>query len=90
MRRLVIVAALVGGGLLIARVTKLHQRLMARCEAMFERMPDTFPPKRMMQGIEEIRVNTARILESVEPRKNQADEPDRSEASSTEAARHAG
>ena len=65
MRRIVIVGAFVGVGILIvrARVPKLHERLMARCEAMFERMPDTFPPKQMMRGIEETRVKTGRILE---------------------------
>jgi hypothetical protein len=65
MRRLLIVGALLGIGTLIvrARVPRLHERLMARCEAMFERMPDTFPPKKMMRGIEEVQVNTRRILE---------------------------
>jgi hypothetical protein len=37
---------------------------------MFERMPDTFPPKRMMRGIEEIRVNTTQILERLEARES--------------------
>ena len=65
MRRTVIVGVLVGVGVLTvrARLPKLHERLMARCEAMFERMPDTFPPKKMMGGIAEIRANTERILE---------------------------
>jgi hypothetical protein len=63
---------LVGVSLLVvwARASKLHDRLMARCEGMFERMPDTFPPKRMMRGIEEIRVNTAQILERLEARES--------------------
>ena len=65
MRRIVIVCVVVGVGVLAVRrhLPKLHQRLMARCEEMFERMPDTFPPKRMMCGIEEIRGLTTRILE---------------------------
>ena len=48
---------------------------MARCEAMFEQMPDDFPPKRMMRGIEEMRVNTARIAELLEARNDETDEP---------------
>lgn len=75
MRRIAIVGGLVVVGVLIvrARLPKLHQRLMARCDEMFERMPDTVPPKKMMHGIEETRVNTARILELLEASKK-ADE----------------
>ena len=47
---------------------------MARCERMFEQMPDDFPPKRVMRGIEEIRVNTARTFELLEGRKQAAGE----------------
>jgi hypothetical protein len=92
MRKVVTVGALLGVGLLIAwaRGARLHERLMARCEAMFERMPDTFPPKRAMGSIEETRVATARILHLLESRTNDAHEPERFDASSTEAARHAG
>jgi hypothetical protein len=77
MRRIVIGAALAGVGVLIARALgpKLQDRLMARCERMFEQMPDDFPPKRAMRGVEEIRVNTARTLELLEQRKQAADEP---------------
>ena len=91
MRRIAIVGAFVGLGILVvrARVPKLHERLMARCEGMFERMPDTFPPKRMMRGIEEIRVNTARILELLEARKDEASEPEAPDTSSAEAVHHA-
>jgi hypothetical protein len=87
MRRIVIGAALAGVGVLIARAlgSKLHKRLMARCERMFEQMPDDFPPKRVMRGIEEIRVNTARTLELLEERKQAADEPAPGEAASTKA-----
>ncbi len=68
MRRIVVTGAFVGVGILVARafVPKLHARLLARCEGTFERMPDTFPPKRMMSGIEEIRTQTARILDLLE------------------------
>ena len=78
MRRILIVGVLTGVGFLIVRVIapklKLHERLMARCEAMFEQMPDSFPPKRMMEGVEELRGNTARIVELLEARTNEADE----------------
>ena len=70
MRRMVVVGALVGVAVVIVRrlAPGLHERLMARCEGMFERMPDTFPPKRVMRGIDEIRATTARIQELVEAR----------------------
>jgi hypothetical protein len=75
MRRIVIVGVLVGVGVLTVRahLPKLHERLVARCETMFERMPDTFPPKKMMRGIAEIRANTERILELLEADKQSAE-----------------
>jgi hypothetical protein len=65
MRRIAIIGAVVGTGALVVRMRghKLHERLMAHCEAMFERMPDTFPPKKMLRGIEDIQATTARIQE---------------------------
>lgn len=47
-------------------VPKLHARLLAGCERMFEQMPDEFPPKRILRGIEEIRADSARALELLE------------------------
>lgn len=44
----------------------LGQRAMGKCHEMFERMPEAFPPKRMMRGIEEIREQNARILRHLE------------------------
>ena len=89
MRRIVMVGAVMGAGILIvrARAPKLHERLMARCESMFERMPDTFPPKQMMRGIEEIRVKTGRILELLETRTEVAAGAEFSDTS-TEAVHH--
>ena len=83
MRRIAMVGALVGVGILIVRafVPTLPERLMARCEGMFERMPDTFPPKRMMSGIEEIRGSAARILELLETRPGKAAASEISDAS---------
>lgn len=65
MRRLAIGAALIGGSVVVIRALapKLHARMLAACKGMFEQMPDDFPAKRMMGGIEEIRANTARTLE---------------------------
>ena len=70
MRRIVIIGVLAGVGFVVARkvAPKVGQRLMSRCEGMFEHMPDDFPPKRMMRGIEETRVKTTRILELLEAR----------------------
>ena len=73
MRRRVIGVALVGVGVLAARALapRLHARLMAGCDRMFEQMPDAFPPKRMMRGIEEIRANSARTLALLEAREHE-------------------
>jgi hypothetical protein len=70
MRRIALGAALAGFGVLVARAVapRVHARLLAACERMFEEMPDTFPPKRMMRGIEEISANSARTLELLEQR----------------------
>jgi hypothetical protein len=89
MRRMVIVGAIVGVAILLVRgrVPAPHERLVARCESMFERMPDTFPPKKMMRGIEEIRVKTGRILELLETRTDVTDEPE-SDHASAEAVHH--
>ena len=75
MKRLVISAAVVGGVVVAARVLapKLHARMLAACRGMFEHAPEDFPPKRIMGGIEEICVNTQRILELLEER-TQAEE----------------
>ena len=52
MRRILIVGALAGVGFLIVRAVapKLRVRLMARCEAMFEQMPENLPPLRVGLG----------------------------------------
>ena len=93
MRRILIGATLAGFGVLIARTLapklKLHERLMARCEGMFEQMPDDFPPKRMMRGIDEIRANTARTLALLEEPKQAGEAEPPGEVSSTKAVGHA-
>jgi hypothetical protein len=68
MRRIAFGVALAGVGLLAVRALapRVHARLLAACERMFEEMPESFPPKRMMRGIEEISANSARTLELLE------------------------
>ena len=70
MRKIAISAAVIGGVVVAARVLapKLHARMLAACKGMFEQMPEDFPPKRMMGGIEEIRANTTRILDLLDER----------------------
>ena len=76
MRRIAVAAVLTGAAVLAARALtpKLHARMVAACERMFEQMPDGFPPKRMLHGIEETRANTERILELLDDRRR-AQEP---------------
>jgi hypothetical protein len=85
MRRIAIGAALTGVGVLVARALapKLHARLMAGCERMFEQMPDNLPPKRMMRGIEEICANSARTLALLEAREQAGEAEKLREASPT-------
>lgn len=91
MRRIAIGAALAGVGVVVARALapKLHARLLAACERMFEQVPDTFPPKRMMQGIDELRANTARALELLEERDQASEAEPLGEAASARAVGHA-
>ena len=68
MKKLFVGAALVGGGVYAVRRfgPALGEFAMRHCEQMFEQMPDDFPPKRMMRGIEEIREQNTRILHQLE------------------------
>ncbi|HEU5065019.1 MAG TPA: hypothetical protein VFT86_03920 [Gaiellaceae bacterium] len=68
MRRFAIGIALAGAGALVVRAAapRLHARAMAACERMFEEMPESFPPKRMLHGIEVIEANSVRTLELLE------------------------
>lgn len=40
----------------------LEERAMRKCEAMFDRMPADFPPKRMLRGIEQVQEQNTHIL----------------------------
>ena len=44
----------------------LAARAMTRCQEMFDRMPEEFPPKRIVHGIEEIREQNSQILRELE------------------------
>lgn len=68
MKKIVIAAAV-----LVAAVAALRrfgpalgERAMRKCEEMFDRMPEDFPPKRMMRGIEEMREQNLEILRHVQ------------------------
>jgi hypothetical protein len=68
MRKIATAALLTGAGVVAARLLgpQMRERWMAGAERMFEQAPETFPPKRILRGIEETRANTARILELIE------------------------
>jgi hypothetical protein len=89
MRRTVTIFALLGGGLLIAHKLKLHERLMARCKAMFEQMPQSAPGTTL-----NLHERVMKQCEAMFPQKRatsnvdnirQADDPEFSRASSTKA-----
>ena len=44
----------------------LGKRATRKCEEMFDRLPEDFPPKRMMLTIEEVRAQNTRILRQIE------------------------
>jgi hypothetical protein len=85
MKRIVINAAVIGGAVVAARTLgpKLHSKMLAKCQGTFELMPEDFPPKKIMGGVEEIRANTTRILELLEERGQEARAESVEEALST-------
>ena len=68
MKKLIIggVALGVAGAALRRFGPSLHELAMSKCEEMFENMPEDFPPKRMMRGIDEIREQNSRILRALD------------------------
>lgn len=68
-------------GVVVARALapRLHARLTVACERMFERAPETFPPKRMLRELEGIRATSARTLALLEAREQRAVQVDRQE-----------
>lgn len=74
-KKLIVVAGASFGVLALLRRfgPVLRERAMAKCQEMLNRMPDDFPPKRMMRGIEEIRANTARTRELLEEQRGESE-----------------
>ena len=68
MKRIVIGAAVLVGSLAALRRfgPALGGRAMRKCEEIFDRMPEDFPPKRMMRTLEEIREQNSHILGQLE------------------------
>jgi hypothetical protein len=68
LKKMMIGAAVLVSGLAALRRfgPALSMRAMRKCHEMFNRMPEEFPPKRMMRSIEEIREQNSRILRHVE------------------------
>jgi len=68
MKNLLIGAAVVAVAVYTVRRmgSTLGARAMRECETMFASMPDEFPPKRMMRGIDEIREQNTLILRHLE------------------------
>ena len=44
----------------------LGKGAITKCEQMFDRMPQDFPPKRMMRDIEQIREQNSQILRDLD------------------------
>jgi hypothetical protein len=61
-------AAVLGLGVAVLRRfgPALRAWAMRECEDMFDKMPEEFPLKRMMQSVEEIREQNQRILHDLD------------------------
>jgi hypothetical protein len=68
MKKVLIGAAVLAAALAVLRRfgPALEERAMRKCEAMFDRMPEDFPPKRMVRGIEQIQEQNTQILRRLE------------------------
>jgi hypothetical protein len=68
MKKVIFAGAAVAAALVALRRfgPALGERAIKMCEEGFDRMPDDFPPKRMMRGIDEIREQNSRILHRLE------------------------
>ena len=66
--KLIIGAAAAGTAVAVLRRLgpAMHTWAIDKCQEMFEHMPEEFPPKRVMRGIEEIRDQNARILRNLD------------------------
>ncbi len=74
MRRLIIFAVVaVGIRLAIRKMAEsagpaMRERCSEMCDGMLAKMPESFPPNRMMADLESLKEKTARILELLEER----------------------
>jgi hypothetical protein len=64
---------IIGAAVLVAAVAGLRrfgpalaERAMKKCQEMFDRMPEEFPPKRIVQSIEDVREQNKRILRDLD------------------------
>lgn len=60
----VLLAALVAAARLLG--PRLGRRCMEHCSAMFDEMPEDFPPRRMLRELETIHAQNDRILALLE------------------------
>jgi hypothetical protein len=74
-KKILVVAAVSMGVLVVVhRFGPALRRMMARkCQEMFDRMPEDFPPKRMMRGIDEVREQSDQILRATLEQRRAAD-----------------
>ncbi len=74
MRRLVILAVVVAGIRLVIRKMvesegpAMRERCSEMCDRMLAKMPESFPPNRMMADLDALKEKTDRILELLEER----------------------
>ncbi len=74
MRRLIVFTAAAATAVLVIRLIapRVAPTLQARgsdmCDRMLDRMPDSFPPKRVMTDLQSIKDQTARILDELQQR----------------------
>ena len=73
MRRLIVFAVLVAWIVLMIRKMAesgpaMGERCSEMCDRMLAKMPESFPPNRMMADLESLKEKTDRILEMLEER----------------------
>jgi len=73
MRRLIIFAVVTVGILLVIRKMAengpaMRERCSEMCDRMLAKMPESFPPNRMMADLDSLKERTDRILEMLEER----------------------
>ncbi len=76
MRRLIIFAVLVAGVFLVMRrmaesaSPAMRERCSEMCDRMLAKMPESFPPNRMMADLDALKQKMDRILELLEERQS--------------------